>query len=246
MSMHRFGITLLAAFLMVGCSDDGASAAGMDTDTQRSSDVKEPHADCEPERDSPDDSDRESDDADRQWVTCGEPDEQLRADELEATPGCEVALGRLFFVHYFEERLRGTHSLVRAEKGISISRAPLLKTVEDLSNLEYIGLNLGIQGPSEITNLNGLEQLETIEGELLVRIHDHLTSLSGLKNLESVGGDVTLTSLPSLTTLDDLESLQYIGGDLSIGLENVSKDEVLSFMDRVEIEGTVIYNTEEL
>lgn len=88
-----------------------------------------------------------------------------------------------------------------------------------------------IQG-SDITNLNGLNVLTSIQGGMYIIFNDLLISFSGLENLTSVGGGVTLGYNNSITSLSGLENLTSIGGWLGIhysmnltsltGLENLT------------------------
>jgi hypothetical protein len=92
-----------------------------------------------------------------------------------------------------------------------------------------------IRGP--VTNLNGLNTLSTIEGELEIRLCDRLKNLSGLNNLESIGNRIFLIFNDSLINLTGLESLQSIGNGLWIwhcnnlsslaGLDNLISSGVL-------------------
>ncbi len=66
-----------------------------------------------------------------------------------------------------------------------------------------------------IDNLNGLNQLKKINGDLSVQGNNSLIDLSGLEQLEYVGGDLSLESNSSLLKLNGLEQLEYVGGDLS-------------------------------
>jgi len=88
-----------------------------------------------------------------------------------------------------------------------------------------------IQG-SDITNLNGLNVLTSIQGGMFIIFNDLLISLSGLDNLTSVGGGVTIDYNNPITSLSGLENLTSIGGWLGIhynmnltsltGLENLT------------------------
>jgi len=93
-----------------------------------------------------------------------------------------------------------------------------------------------------ITNLNGLNALSNINGDLLIgRVNqpfggnDNLTNLVGLGTLNSIGGDLWISSNEALTSLTGLENLTSIGGHLIViwndklinltGLENLSSIE---------------------
>ncbi len=98
---------------------------------------------------------------------------------------------------------------------------------------------------SDITNLNGLNALTSIWGNLLIgRYFEYsdtcnpvLSSLAGLGNVTSVGGDLSIDCNYVLTTLVGLESLTSIGGTIQIrsndslsslvGLDNITSMERL-------------------
>ena len=67
-----------------------------------------------------------------------------------------------------------------------------------------------------ITNLNGLNLLTAIGGELKLNHTGALTDLNGLNLLQSIGGDFTINNADALTNLVGLDNLQSIGGDFYI------------------------------
>jgi hypothetical protein len=95
---------------------------------------------------------------------------------------------------------------------------------------------------SDINNLNGLNGLTRIRGDLWIGNIDDLTSLTGLNNLNFIGGEVHIGSgyntwddYPThLTSLDGLKNLDSIGGSLSIAfnqnLPNLSGLENLTYL----------------
>lgn len=88
-------------------------------------------------------------------------------------------------------------------------------------------VNIIDDGSNAITNLNGLEILNTINGNLLLQENYSLNSISGLHNLTYIGGDLTLSFnyfLPSLTGLENLDS---IGGDFKTTCSNLIEDLVV-------------------
>ncbi len=74
----------------------------------------------------------------------------------------------------------------------------------------------------EITNLDGLDQLTSIGGSLLIGYeywnisNTYLTSIEGLSNLNYIGGSLYIIA-PVLQSLDGLESLTTIEEDMVIG-----------------------------
>ncbi len=69
---------------------------------------------------------------------------------------------------------------------------------------------------AEITNLQGLTQIEKISGDLDIKFTTGLTNLTGLENLTTVNHNVWLKTNEDLMSLSGLENLEYIGCDLKL------------------------------
>jgi len=91
----------------------------------------------------------------------------------------------------------------------------------------------------DISNLNGLNVLTSIEGSLIIVLNDILINLTGLENLTYISGnlevgtfDINYVGNPSLNSLTGLENLDSIGGDFFIyangALESLSGLESLA------------------
>jgi hypothetical protein len=88
---------------------------------------------------------------------------------------------------------------------------------------------------SDITNLNGLSSLSSVEGGLYIYDNPILSSFIGLDNLSSVGENLIITENSNLTSLSGLDNLTSVGGELGIdfnlaltslsGLDNLSSVE---------------------
>ncbi len=69
----------------------------------------------------------------------------------------------------------------------------------------------------DIDNLNGLDLISSIGGNLSIISNDLLTSLTGLENLTSIGGNLEIIGNPGLATLSGLGNIDAASiGDLSI------------------------------
>lgn len=79
-------------------------------------------------------------------------------------------------------------------------------------NCTQIGGNVTIQG-ADIANLNNLNLIESIGGDLIITSNDALVNLTGLNNLEWVGGAMRVQNNPSLANIDGLENLAAVRGD---------------------------------
>ena len=73
----------------------------------------------------------------------------------------------------------------------------------------------------EIQNLNGLDTVTAIGGDLKINSNDALTSLSGLDSITSIGGELRIVFNTSLTSLSGLENIEAATiTDLSIFLNS--------------------------
>lgn len=78
-----------------------------------------------------------------------------------------------------------------------------------------VGVSITVTG-NNITNLDGLAQIESITKSLFIKDNPALTSLTGLSNLSNIGVELTIDNCDALVTLDGLQSLPFIGGTLTI------------------------------
>lgn len=78
-------------------------------------------------------------------------------------------------------------------------------------------INGSFSSSSDITNLNGLNQITSIGGALTIKYNDSLLNLSGLENLSYIQSDFFIEYNNVLLNLSGLDSLTTVGGDLSIG-----------------------------
>ena len=91
-----------------------------------------------------------------------------------------------------------------------------------MKNIKLITFSLtlliSISASSQITTTTGLENLETIQGDLIIS-NTQLTNLDGLAGLNSVTGNVTIINNASLTNYCGLQNLLTtgnIGGETTI------------------------------
>ena len=96
---------------------------------------------------------------------------------------------------------------------------------------------IGLDYPSGITNLNGLNVITAIYGTLNINSHEELTSLTGLDNLDSIGGNLELRDNISIISLEGLGALRVIGGDL-VMYENQNLPDMNGFDVLERIYGT--------
>ena len=87
-----------------------------------------------------------------------------------------------------------------------------ITSLRGLDNLTSIEGNLVIQNNSMLTSLEGLEALTYVGGHVLIRDNGALTSLAGLAALTSIGGDVTIVDNENLTSCSGSASLAFAIG----------------------------------
>ncbi len=86
------------------------------------------------------------------------------------------------------------------------------------------GIALVIKNGENLKNLDSLNNITSIGGDLLIRENNTLSSLNGLSKITSIGGDIRIGSdssiysgyYNSLTSLEGLNNITSIGYDLSI------------------------------
>jgi hypothetical protein len=97
-----------------------------------------------------------------------------------------------------------------------------ITNLDGLSVLTSIEADLDIYSNDNLISLIGLDDLITIGGSLIIGDfyeggNPLLTSLTGLESLTSIGGDLDIYSSTALISLNGLEGLTSIGGGLTIG-----------------------------
>jgi len=96
----------------------------------------------------------------------------------------------------------------------------------DISNLNGLSVINSIEGFLQITgnnsliNLSGFENLKTIVGSLTIQGNQSFNSLTGLEGLDSIGGNLTILNNPVLTDLTGLGNMYFLGGGVQISLNN--------------------------
>lgn len=86
-----------------------------------------------------------------------------------------------------------------------------------LNSITAIGGNLDISHCNALTTMTGLDNLTYVAGDVDILNCTALTSLSGLENLTSMGGQLAIDSCTLLTNLTGIENLTTIWGGLTIG-----------------------------
>lgn len=97
---------------------------------------------------------------------------------------------------------------------------PSFRSFNGLNNVSSIDGDLVIIGNDSLQNLAGFESLTTIGGSLLIGNwychNSSLQSLSGLDNLTYIGENLAMVANKKLTSISALENVLVIGGDIEI------------------------------
>ena len=98
--------------------------------------------------------------------------------------------------------------------------------VNDLADTgcDTIRGNLSIDSGANLTNVDGLAKLISVEGHLLIQNNIALTNVDDLANLAYVGGDLTIYANSALRSIDGLANLTKVGGDLDIDSNDALAD----------------------
>jgi hypothetical protein len=107
--------------------------------------------------------------------------------------------------------LNGLNSVNSIGGALYIENNPALNSLSSLESLNTIGSNFtrgfSIKNNNVLTNLNGLEQLTSLQGFMRINSNDALSSINGLENLASISGDLRIENNIALTSLAGLDSI---------------------------------------
>jgi hypothetical protein len=136
-----------------------------------------------------------------------------------------------------------THSQSCLPGGLSfISQAEIddFQTFFPGCNIIEGDVRIGYWAGSNITNLDGLNILTSIGGNLRIEGNPILADLKGLSNLTSVDGSLVISWNDEIASLTGLENLTYVGGGLEIynngrlislkGLENLNVGAIIQLI----------------
>jgi len=92
--------------------------------------------------------------------------------------------------------------------------------IQGLNNLNSIGGNLIIESNPFLSNINGLNNLSYIGGGLSIGYNPHLASFNGFASLDSIFDKVDIWENSSLSTLVGLNELKFIKSDININSDS--------------------------
>ncbi len=130
-------------------------------------------------------------------------------------PGCSIIEGDVTMNTTNITDLSPLSIITAIGGSVEIARNNSLSTLNGLNNIISIGGDLIVgfypdHGNVSLSNLNGLTNLAYIGGDFVVISNNNLISLSGLDNLENVKGDIRIADNNSLMSLNGLNKLDSI------------------------------------
>ena len=90
---------------------------------------------------------------------------------------------------------------------------------------------------TDVTNLDGLSNINFISGNLRIEENNNLLSLEGLSNLDSVFGEVKIYKAPLLSNLNGLENLIYISAMIYLFHFNDTLENILGLENLIHVGG---------
>lgn len=136
-------------------------------------------------------------------------------------PGCTEIEGNVQIEGDEIYNLSGLSVLTSIQGRLRFYTCEVLPDLQGLENLTTIGGDLEVYvWPSRTTllgSLTGLENLTAIGGDLNINGSDKLPNCTGLNSLNTVGGNILIAGNQVLTTLSGLDTLASVGGDIWIG-----------------------------
>jgi hypothetical protein len=91
-----------------------------------------------------------------------------------------------------------------------------ITNLNGLSNLTSFGGNIIIKHDSSLNSLVGLHNVRCIKGDIIIFYNPLLTNLIGLGNLDTIGGNLDIQYNQKLTNFIGLNKLKSLGGYLSL------------------------------
>lgn len=111
-----------------------------------------------------------------------------------------------------------------------------ITTLAPLENLTKIGGDLLIRDCNKLTNLNGLQNLSFVGGNIAIGLNDQLVSIEALKNIKNTIGDLRITDNDLLTSLEGLNNLVTVGDWFKIS-NNDKLIDISALKSLISIEG---------
>ncbi len=120
---------------------------------------------------------------------------------------------------------------------LEVSGCENFASLQGLESLETVSREIRLAHGERFADISALSGLRDFDGRLELRRLGELTNLNGLQNIEELER-LTIVDNPVLANLDGLESLQRVNGDLTItGNWILESEDVQALVDRIEVGG---------
>ncbi len=140
------------------------------------------------------------------------------------------------------QNLNGLSQLTAIGGRLHIESCNQLTSLQGLQNINSIGDDIRIIFLSQLTSIQELSGLTTVAGDLEI-VNYAIANLQGLQNITSIEGNLILENFDSISNLQELENLSYIGEDLFInGCDNLVSLQGLSNLDTLGGMLRILYN----
>ncbi len=113
-----------------------------------------------------------------------------------------------------------------------------IRNLAGFNSLKYVSGGLSILELKELTDIHGLENLESV-GYLSVFSNDKLNNVDGFESLRTVGGNLSITRNHSLVDVSGFRNLQVVHWALIIQ-DNDQLDNLVGFEGLTEVDGLSI------
>ena len=124
---------------------------------------------------------------------------------------------------------------------LRIANSEFLENLQGLNTLETVGPGNLTIAATNLTNLEGLDNLRSIGWQFRISGNEELINLLGVNNLETIGGGFDIIDNPLLQNFEGLENLNSISSlyiDACYQLENLSGFETLVSLNNGTIDIT--------
>lgn len=146
----------------------------------------------------------------------GNKDNSVNISDLRPLHNLNKLQGDLEITQTELADLNGLSHLTSISKGLKILINPMLQSLEGLNQLQTTGGRLVIEGNAFLADISALVDLEKIESDLVITGNPSLQSLKGLNNISMTGLDLVISYNTTLRNLEALESLKEVGETLRI------------------------------
>ena len=139
------------------------------------------------------------------------------SEDIAAISDCTRLLGTLRVGDSPFVSIDGLESIDTIDEMVVLFRNPALASLQGLSGLAWVGDAIHVRFNSNLPNLTGFESLVQA-GSLLIEYNDVLTNLDGLQSLQTVAGDLIIVGNPLLsqTEAESFANGVAVGGTIRI------------------------------